>query len=207
MKKKLLVIIVIFSVLITNAQINVPAPKNNIPSKEVARKGLKKKQIKKQLKLTEAQKKERKSITKEAKKSLDTLSKKKNISVGEMETTRKAIKEAKKTQRKAILTSEQKIKMENATLERKKLKLENKNIQVEKMKKSLKLSDDQIAKLRVLRENARKQIEAVQNDESLTYEEKEQGVDAVKKQAKLIRNQILTPEQVEKAKLLKKKGK
>lgn len=149
----------------------------------------------KDLDLTDTQKQEMKKIHQDTQSKLEALRADKTITVGEMESRRKAILDEQKAKMDALLTTEQKAKIEQRKTEMKEKAGQMQEKRQEKMKEELGLSNDQAAKLKALNEKARNQVQAIKNDSKLTQEEKMAKLKALKETTDAERKTILTAEQ------------
>lgn len=73
--------------------------------------------------------------------------------------------------------------------------------------KALNLSKDQQKQIDQIRADARKQKDAINNDNSLTAEQKQEKIKAIQKDSKTKMNNVLTPDQKEQLKQNKKSNK
>jgi len=160
----------------------------------------------KDLNLSDAQKSQLKASREEYKSKMEALKSQENISVKEMKERRKALHLEQKTKMESILTADQKAKIESSRAAMAKDREQMGNKRAEEIKTKLGLSNDQAAKLKAQNEATRSQLEALRADKSLTDDAKKAKAKEIKETAKKQREAILTAEQLEKMKSLKKEG-
>lgn len=155
-----------------------------------------KREMLKDLDLSDAQKTQIKSYREEYKRQMQALREDPNLTVKEINSRRDALKQHQKAKIHALLTNEQKKKIEKNKLEHKadaNMRAEKK---LEKMKSKLSLSDDQANKLRAQRERTRGEIKVIKENQSLDAVSKKQQITEIKNTAKQQRKSILTPDQL-----------
>lgn len=153
------------------------------------------KKMAKDLNFSDAQKQQMQTIHKDSRTKLEALRAEKNITVGEMESRRKAILDEQKTKMDAVLTSDQKAKLEQRKADMDKKRQEMQVKRQGRMKKELNLSNEQAEKIKALNEKSRNEMKAIRENTSLTQEEKKAKAKAIKEATKAERLSILTTEQ------------
>ena len=161
----------------------------------------------KDLNLTDAQKAQMKADRENYKAKMEALKKDENITVKEMKARQKAIHDEQKAKMQALLTPEQKAKIasDRANMETKRKAMDGQRAEV--MKEKLGLSNEQAEKLKAQNQEAHSKIKAIQDNESLTMDQKKEQMKAVKEASKAQRKNILTAEQIKKMEEMKKDGK
>ena len=166
-----------------------------------------KKEMIKDLNLSDNQKAALKANREANKAKMEALKQQDNLTVKEMRERKAALMQEQKSQMENLLTAEQK-----ATVASRKTSMDGKRKQMdgqrgEAMKEKLGLSNNQGARLKALNEATHAKIKAVQANVSLTQEQKKTQTKAIKEAAKTERQNILTAEQFQKMKAAKKEGK
>lgn len=166
-----------------------------------------KKEMIKDLNLSDNQKAALKANREANKAKMEALKQQDNLTVKEMRERKAALMQEQKSQMENLLTAEQK-----ATVASRKTSMDGKRKQMdgqrgEAMKEKLGLSNNQGARLKALNEATHAKIKAVQANASLTQEQKKTQTKAIKEAAKTERQNILTAEQFQKMKAAKKEGK
>ena len=166
-----------------------------------------KKDMMKDLNLSDAQKAQMKTDREANKAKMEALKQQDNLTVKEMRERKAALMQEQKAQMDRLLTAEQK-----ATVAARKTSMEGKRKQMDAkrgadMKDKLGLSNDQGAKLKALNQANQAKIKAIQANASLTQEQKKTQTKAIKEAAKAERQNILTAEQIQKMEAMKKDGK
>ncbi len=162
------------------------------------------KEMMKNLNLTEDQKKQLKTNHEEFKTKMQALDKEQNITVKEMRERKAALMKEQKTKNETIFTPEQKEKMAQEKIKREneeKLRAEKR---LDHMKTTLSLTDDQVAKLKTQNEENRAKMKAIKENESLDRTAKKEQMMALKNNAKEQRKTILTADQLKKLEESKK---
>ncbi len=157
--------------------------------------------------LTEAQKTQLKADRETYKAKMEALRKDENITVREMKARQKAIHDEHKAKMEALLTPEQKAKVAagRSGMEASSKQLDGKRADM--MKDKLNLSNDQAEKLKAHNQEVHNKIKSIQDNQSLTMEQKNEQIKAVKDASKTQRKSILTAEQIKKMEEMKKEGK
>ena len=160
----------------------------------------------KDLNLTDAQKAQLKADRETFKAKMEALRKDENITVKEMKAREKAIHEEQRAKMQALLTPEQKAKIaaERANMETKRKTMDAQRGQA--MKEKLGLSNEQAEKLKAQNQEAHSKIKAIQDNQSLTMDQKKEQMKAVKEASQAQRKNILTAEQLKKMEEMKKEG-
>ncbi len=161
----------------------------------------------KDLNLTDAQKAQLKADRETYKAKMEALRKDENITVKEMKARQKAIQDEQKAKMQALLTPEQKAKMaaERSGMEASRKQMDGKRADM--MKEKLGLSNDQAEKLKAHNQEVHNKIKSIQDNQSLSMEQKKEQIKAVKEASKTQRKSILTDEQIKKMEEMKKDGK
>jgi Spy/CpxP family protein refolding chaperone len=158
----------------------------------------------KELNFSEDQKKQAKTINEDFRKKMQELNKNESITVKEMREKKAAIMKERKAKMDALLTAEQKAKMEKLKADRKVKNEERYAKRMDKMKTNLGLSDEQVTKLKTQRANMHAKAEKIRNNQSLSREQKKEQMMALKAEAKEQHSKILTAEQMNKMKEMRK---
>lgn len=166
-----------------------------------------KKEMMKDLNLTDAQKAQMKANMQESRNQMKELKQNDKITVKEMKEKRKALHDQQKAKMQALLTAEQKSKLEasKANMQAKRSEMDAKRM--EEMKTKLSLSNEQAAKLKAHNESVHARLKTLKDDQSLSAEAKKQQMKAIKDAAKVERKNILTAEQLKKMEEWRKEGK
>ncbi len=166
-----------------------------------------KKEMVKDLNLSEAQKAQMKANREANKSKMESLNKQDNLTVKEMRERKAALMQEQKSQMDQLLTAEQKA----AVAERKtNMEVKRKDMdgqRGEAMKEKLGLSNDQGERLKALNQANHEKIKAIQANTSLSKEQKKTQTKAIKDAAKAERQDILTAEQLQKMRAMRKDGK
>ena len=161
-------------------------------------------QMLKDLNLSDAQKNQLKTDRAAYKAKMDALKKDENITVKEMKARKKAMHDEQKAMMQALLTSEQKAKIE---ANKANMQSNRKNMDAQHgkdMKEKLGLSNEQAEKLKAHNQATHSKIKAIQDNESLSMEQKKEQMKAVKETSKDQRKNILTAEQLKRMQEMKK---
>ena len=148
----------------------------------------------KDLNLTEAQKAQLKAQREASKAQLDAIKNDATLPDAQKKEKAKAIFAEQKTKTQALLTAEQKAKLE----ESRKVSKERHKEMAEKRKDGfakLNLSADQSAKIKAQREALKVKVTAIKNNSSLTEEQKKAQMKEVRQSSQAEMKSILTPEQ------------
>ena len=164
------------------------------------------KQMMKDVNLSDAQKATIKANHEAGKAKMEALNKEEDITVREMKTRRTAIQQEQKAKMEAVFTPEQKATMtaNKAAMETKRAANMEKHMAITKEK--LGLTDDQAAKLKKHSEDTHNKMKAIQDNQSLTMDQKKQQLKTVREAAFNERKTILTAEQLKKMQEMKKEG-
>ena len=160
----------------------------------------------KDVNLSEAQRVTIKANHEAGKAKMVALNKEEDITVREMKARRTAIQQEQKAKMEAVFTPEQKATMtaNKAAMETKRAANMEKHMAITKEK--LGLTDDQAAKLKKHSEDTHNKMKAIQDNQSLTMEQKKQQLKTVREAAFNERKSILTAEQLKKMQEMKKEG-
>jgi Spy/CpxP family protein refolding chaperone len=151
-----------------------------------------------QLNLTDAQKQQVKSINDDYRNQLKDLEKNDNITLKDYRFKKANLEQERKSKFQALLTTDQKNKIEQAKKQRsEKMKMMAQK-RLEKMKTDLNLTDDQIAKITEQRKNSMEQMKAIMENSSLSEEQKKEQLMDLRKSSHESMNSILTADQLKK---------
>ena len=165
------------------------------------------KEMIKDLNLSDTQKAQLKTDRAEAKAKMDALEKQDNLTVKEMRERKAALQQEQKAKMEALLTAEQKAKI--ATVKND-MVAKRKNIdgnRGEAMQEKLGITNEQAAKLKAHNEATHDNIQAIQESQNLTMNQKKIQIKAVKDASKAERKNILTAEQIQRMEEMRKEGK
>ena len=164
------------------------------------------KQMMKDVNLSDAQKATIKANHETCKAKMVALNKEEDITVREMKARRTAIQQEQKAKMEAVFTPEQKATMtaNKAAMETKRAANMEKQMAITKEK--LGLTDDQAAKLKKHSEDTHNKMKAIQDNQSLTMDQKKQQLKTVREAAGNERKTILTADQLKKMQEMKKEG-
>jgi hypothetical protein len=196
--KKLL--IPLFAIFALTATVNAQDKMGKRGHHQHPQKGM----LAKQLNFSEDQKKQAKTINEDSRKKMQELNKNESITVKEMRDSKAAIQKERKTKMDGLLTGEQKNKMAQLNAEQKVKHEVQYAKRMDKMKTNLNLSDEQITKLKTQRSTMLASAEKIKSNESLSRQQKQQQMMALKAEAKDKHNKIFTPEQLIKREEMKK---
>jgi Spy/CpxP family protein refolding chaperone len=159
----------------------------------------------KELNLTEAQRSQMKDINKDFKTKMEDLKKQDNMTVKEFNSRKAALALERKNKVNALLTTEQKDKMEGMKKERQDKMKQMQTKHMDRMKAELNLSDDQSAKLKAKNEELGNKMMAIRNNSALTQDQKKDQMKALKEERKTYMESILTADQKKKMEEMKSK--
>ena len=156
------------------------------------------------IKMTEDQRNQAKAINVSYEKQFAALYANDKLRLGEFKTKSAELKKQRKDKLAAILTPEQKGKIESF----KKKREENQQVmaaaRLERMKIELSLKDDQVASIKAAEVSLREQMKAFHEDETVLPELKRGQMKAIMEKHKETVKAILTPEQLNKLESMKK---
>lgn len=148
--------------------------------------------------MTTEQKKQAQEIQKNFHEKLSKLKSNDKITMGEFKKQLASLEKERKTNMQALLTVEQKQKIELA----KKRADENRQVKsvamLERMKIRLELKDDQVAKIKTLQEQLHSKAKAIKENENLSSMERKDKMQQLAIERKNSMQSILTTEQQEK---------
>jgi len=151
-----------------------------------------------QLNLTDVQKQQAKSINDNYRNQLKDLEKNDNITLKDYRFKKANLEQERKSKFQALLTTDQKNKIEQAKKQRnEKMKMMAQK-RLEKMKTDLNLTDDQVAKITEQRKNSMEQMKAIRENSSLSEEQKKEQLMDLRKSSRESMNSILTADQLKK---------
>ena len=162
-------------------------------------------QVGKQLNLTDSQKVQRKAVQEDFQKKMQELEKNESITVREYRDRKEALLKARKQDMEKMLSAEQKNKLTQMKAAETAKKEEQFAKHLDKMKKDLALTDAQVTQLKIQRENVKKQMMALKENEAMTREQKKAQMIELKKEAKSAHDKIFTEAQLNKIEERKKK--
>ncbi|CAN5122723.1 hypothetical protein BH09BAC2_BH09BAC2_18400 [soil metagenome] len=178
---------------------NHPSPQNNGACKQ--KKKIKRKAHAKmihQLSLTEAQQSQLKTIHDDFKTRMQSLKSNQNITVAQLNSQKASLQQEKKAKVLALLTPEQKTKLEQLKEERKQQMQVMQTKRIERMKTELNLSAQQLSAIQSKNENFKVQIKAIRENTSLSQEQKMDQMKVIKEQRTAYIKTVLTAEQYNK---------
>ncbi len=158
----------------------------------------------KELNLTADQKAQLKTSHESYKQQLGELNKNEAITVKESRDRKDALRRGQKEKIMAILTPDQKIKLEQIKNNRQARHQAMAAKRLDKMKTKLNLSDEQVAKISAANQAEHEQFKAITQNENLSRTEKKDQMMALREQNKNNFKSILTPEQISKMEEIKK---
>ncbi|HVZ98587.1 MAG TPA: hypothetical protein VG847_17015 [Chitinophagaceae bacterium] len=150
------------------------------------------------LNLTDAQKQQAKAINEDYHKKVADLEKDDNITLKDYRAQKAALEKERKDRFNALLTPEQKNKIEQGKKKMQERARMMADRRMQKMKTDLNLSEEQVAKIKAQRESMMQQAKAIKDNSTLSQEEKKEQFMALRKTFKDNMNSILTPEQIKK---------
>ncbi len=162
-------------------------------------------EIKKQLNLSEEQKSKMKSIHEKYRDQEKTLKSNDDMTRGDFKKQMGELKEKRKAEVDATLTTEQKNKMKEMKDSKEKEMKEKSAARFEKMSNKLQLNDKQKATLLEQRKNNQAQMKSIRNNQSLSDIQKREQIKALKEKQKAEVKSILTEEQKQKLESRKNK--
>lgn len=166
-----------------------------------------KKEMMKDLNLTDAQKVQMKASMEDYKIQMKALKENDNITVKEMKERRKALHDQQKAKMKSLLTTEQLNKMEGSRAAMHQKRTDMGANRMEKMKTELNLNNDQAARLKAQNEAIRDQVKTIKANQTLSNEAKKEQIKAIKDAAKIERKNILSAEQIKRMEEMRKERK
>lgn len=176
-----------------------------------------------QLNLTDAQKQQMKTINEDFRSRMQALGKNDNILVKDMKAQREALMQDRKNKISAILTPEQKTKFDQMHKEQEgrfgggfdgnkegnrdgNMGRERGGDRMGNLKSELGLTDEQLAKIKSGSETFRQRAKAIQENQSLSQDQKKAQMDALQKDREASFKSFLTAEQIIKLNAMKNKG-
>jgi Spy/CpxP family protein refolding chaperone len=159
----------------------------------------------KQLNLSEDQKKQAGAIKQEYRLKMQDLNKNESITVKESRDRKDALRKEQKNRMQGLLTSEQKNKLEQIKANKKASKEAHYAKRMDKMKTHLQLTDDQVAKLKAGHEASKNRLKSIKENQGLDRVQRKEELMALKNERKTKMESILTTEQKEKMKQMRKK--
>jgi len=160
----------------------------------------------KQLNLTDAQKEQFKAQHESFRKQMEELKKNDNITVKEWKSRKEALHKEQKAKMQAILTPEQKAKIEKLKAEQKGMREIDAKARMEKMKLHLGLTDDQVAKINKNRTDMMEKMKSLRENDKMDMEKKREQMKELMKKQKEQMKSILTEEQMKKMQEGRKHG-
>jgi hypothetical protein len=161
--------------------------------------------VMKRLNLSEDQKKQAATMKQEYRAKMQELNKNESITVKESRDRKEALRKEQKTRMQALLTNEQKNRLEQLKADKKAKKEANVAKKLDRMKTKLQLTDEQVAKLKADRERTKSQLKSIRENQGLDRLQRKEQLMALKKERKTQIESMLTTEQKEKMKEMKKK--
>jgi len=163
-----------------------------------------KEMLSKDLNFSEDQKKQLKDINATVGKQMAELKKNDNITVKEYRNRKETIRKEHKQKMQALLTPEQKTKMEKMKEEKLVKAKERNQRQLEGMKTKLNLTDEQVSKLNSSHEAFATKAKEIRSNQSMTSDQKKEQFKALAEKRKEEAKSIFTSEQLEKMKEMHK---
>ena len=163
-----------------------------------------KEMLSQQLNFSEEQKKQLKDINAEFKTQMQELKKNDNITVKEFKSRKETIRKAQHDKMQALLTTEQKSKLEQMKQERITKGKERNARGFENMKSKLNLTDEQVSKLKASHESFDAKAKEIRSNQSLTQDQKKEQFKSLAEKRKEEAKSIMTKEQVEKMEQMRK---
>jgi Spy/CpxP family protein refolding chaperone len=161
----------------------------------------------KKLELTDAQQSQMKTINEDFRKQFAELKKNENITVKEYKDRMAKLRQDHKTRIQSVLTVEQKSRIEKMKLERKTQMKERMKDRGDRMKTELGLSADQSAKMDGLKKEMGEKMKAIRENKALDDAAKKEQLKKLKDEHQTKMKAILTPEQLEKMKTMRRSHK
>ncbi len=159
----------------------------------------------KQLNLSEDQKKQAGAIKQEYRAKMLELNKNESITVKESRDRKETLRKEQKARMQGLLTSEQKNRLEQLKKDKKASREAHYAKRMDKMKSRLQLTDDQVAKLKAGHEASMNKLKSLKENQALDRVQRKEQLMALKNAHKTQMESILTAEQKEKMKEMKKK--
>ncbi|MEP7251801.1 MAG: hypothetical protein ABI683_05450 [Ginsengibacter sp.] len=160
----------------------------------------------KDLNLSDAQKQQAKSLRDEYKTQHTQLdANKASMSQEDYKAKKMALRSEQKSKFESILTADQKSKMADMKSQQMAKRSEMGEKRMDKMKTNLKLTDDQVAKLKSQHESFASEAKSIRDNTSLTEEQKKQSIMDLRKRSQEDQKSILTAEQLQKKEEMKSK--
>jgi hypothetical protein len=158
----------------------------------------------KDLNLSDAQKTQMKANREAGKAKMTELNKQDNLTVKEMNKRKAALQQEQKNNMEALLTTDQKnqIAANKSAMQAKRIEKGEKHAAM--LKEKLGLSDDQSAKLKTHQQITQGKMKSVQENKSLTIEQKKEQIKSLRDAAMVERKSIFTAEQLQKMDEMKK---
>jgi hypothetical protein len=150
------------------------------------------------LNLNADQKEKMKSLRQERKKKMDELNANTSITVKAFNDKKTALRQEMRKRREAILTNEQKDQLAKTRNDKMLARENNFNQKIARQKSNLGLNDDQVNKMKSLREKTKTDVALVKNDNKLNDQEKRVKIKSLMEKAKEERKHIYTKEQLNK---------
>jgi Spy/CpxP family protein refolding chaperone len=157
-----------------------------------------------QLNLTQSQKDQLKALHENYRKQMQELNKNESITVKEFRDKKYALKKQQKADFLALLTPDQKTKLDQLKQQRQQQHEMMAAKKLDKMKLKLNLTDDQVAQIKANRENIHSKIKAIKDNDNLSRTEKKEQLETLKSENKGSFKKILTPDQLNKLEEMKK---
>lgn len=156
------------------------------------------------LDLTDAQQAQMKTINEDFRKQLADIKKNESITVKEYKDRMAKLRQDHKTKIQSVLTAEQKSRIEKMKMERKTQMEGRMKERGERMKTELGLTADQSAKMESMRKETGEKMKAIRDNKSMDEAAKKEQMKKLKEEQHEKMKSILTAEQLEKMKTLKK---
>ncbi len=193
MKKILITLLAISAITFSAVAQDEKAPKENHPH-----------YMMKELNLTQDQLAQIKMYNKDYRGQLQELNKNETITVKEYRSRLEAVNKDHKAKIKSILTADQKAKLLQLKVQHAEQRDSIAAKRLDKMKQNLNLTDEQVAQIKAQRDAVHEKIEAIKENDSLTNEQKKDQLMSVRDESKENFKKILTTDQLNKLKQLRK---
>ncbi len=164
-------------------------------------------EARKELNLTETQKKALIANRLEARSKTTAIENDKNLTEAQKREKLEALHKEQKEKKDALLSTEQKAKLEQAKVKHRQEEKEQAEKRRAMMKEKLSLTDEQDAKLNELAKANEAKMKAIRENPSLDAEAKKKQMQELREHAAEERKAILTPEQQKKLEEMKKEHK
>lgn len=157
----------------------------------------------KQLNLSQAQKDQMKSIREDSRKQIDALKANRQLTLQQYDEKRTVILREQKAKADAILTTEQKSKLEQIKAEKEQKRQASFNKRMDGMQAKLGLTAQQTQQLKTIHDNHDARAKAIHDDSKMTIDQKKDALRNLQQSTKAEREKVLTDEQRKKMEAMK----